>query len=104
MIFLSKRTIGNAQQSGKDTCLSFLGFILAIGFIGGLGALIYGKIKYKIIHIISLLSLGLIKVNFIWIAIGGVVLGISVFLSIIFILMIIFCHNNNHVDSNTNLQ
>jgi len=104
MIFLSKRTIGNEQRSSKDTCLFFLGFILAIGFIGGLGGLIYGKIKYKIIHIISLLSLGLIKVSFIWTINGGVVLGISVFLSIIFILMITFGHNNNNVNSNTNLQ
>jgi len=92
MIFLSKRPIGNGQRSSKQTCLSFLGLILAIGFLGGLGALIYGKTKHKMINIISFLSLGLIKINFIWKIVGGVVLGTSVILSIIFILMITFCY------------
>jgi hypothetical protein len=98
MIFLSKRTIGNGQQSGKNTCLSFLGLVFAIGFLGGLGALIYGKIKHKMINIISFLSLGLIKSISIWTIVGGVVLGTSVILSIIFILMITFVIKNNNLN------
>jgi hypothetical protein len=86
MIFISKRNV-NQQRSSKQVFLSFLGLILAIGIIGGAIGLVYGKIKHQIFYIISF-CLGLIKGNFLGTITGGIILGTSVILCIIFILMI----------------
>lgn len=53
MLFLSKRSNINQHSSDKNTCLSFLGLILASGIIAGLVGLIYGKTK----HICFILSI-----------------------------------------------
>jgi hypothetical protein len=43
MIFFSKRTHRNEYSSDRQACLFIVGLFIAIGIIGGLAALIYGK-------------------------------------------------------------
>lgn len=45
MLFANKRNRGPDTSSNKEKLLSILGFILACGLIGGLGALIYGRFE-----------------------------------------------------------
>ena len=47
MIFLSKRPHKSDGSSGKEACLSIIGLFLAIGLIGGLAGLIYGRKKLQ---------------------------------------------------------
>ncbi len=43
MIFFAKRTHTNEYSSNRQECLFIVGLFLAIGLIGGLATLIYGK-------------------------------------------------------------
>jgi hypothetical protein len=43
MIFLSK--LEPTRRSGKETCLSVLGLLIAIGIVVGLAGLIFGNKK-----------------------------------------------------------
>ncbi|CAF2371667.1 unnamed protein product [Rotaria sp. Silwood2] len=88
MIFISKRNIGNEHSSNKEACLSIIGLFLTIGFIGGLAGLIYGLVKGSLSGTIG----------------GAIVLGISIFLTIIFVFTIVICLKNNNINSNTNQQ
>lgn len=44
MIFLSRRPALTGNSSNREVCLSTIGLFTAIGLIGGLATLIYGKL------------------------------------------------------------
>jgi hypothetical protein len=50
MIFFSKRNNAPEQESTTEACVSIIGLILAIGLIGGLGTLIYGRDRYFLLN------------------------------------------------------
>jgi hypothetical protein len=107
MLFLSKRD-NSSEQSGTETCVSVLGLLLATGIIGGIAALVYGIFifffKLNFIRYFLFFFVGIIKGNSSGIIGGGVVLGVSVFFSIILALVFVFCLKNNNVNSNINEQ
>lgn len=43
MLFISKRNKGQSRRSTKETCFLLIGLLIAVGCIGGLSGLIYGK-------------------------------------------------------------
>ena len=90
MIFLSRAE--PTRRSGKEACLSIIGFFIAIGIIVGIAGLIFGNKNLRLVCFFNLfVLLGLVK-NYTSATIaGGVVLGVSIFLTILFILTLGSC-------------
>ncbi|CAF3467901.1 unnamed protein product [Rotaria sp. Silwood1] len=86
MIFSLKRSNTQGRSPSIETCVSILGLFLAMGLIGGIGALIYGLIRPSLTGMIG----------------GGVVFGVSAIFIIILVLVLKGCFKNNNVNSNTN--
>lgn len=92
MLFLNKRNHTDQRRSGKDACLSIIGLFLAIAIITGLAGLIYGKSMINFISIAIVSCLGLVKSVMTMIIAFGIVLGVSVVCTVLFILLIVICH------------
>ncbi|CAF1461521.1 unnamed protein product [Adineta steineri] len=84
MIFLSKRPNRYQGSSTREACLSIVGLFLSIGLIGGLAGLIYGLVTNSAPSTMF----------------GAIAFSISLFFTIIFILVIIFCLKSVTGDSN----
>jgi LPXTG-motif cell wall-anchored protein len=89
MIFLSKNE--PTRRSGRDACSSAVALFIAIGIIAGLAGLIFGKRKKQHFFFFIILHLGLVTNHLAATIAGGVVLGVSVFLTLLFLLILGTC-------------
>lgn len=104
MIFFSKQKNTGQRSSSTEACVSILGLFIAVGFVGGLAALIYGLKFHPHQCPISIFLIGLIKGSSSGVIGGGVVLGVSVVSGVILALVFIFCLKKAVEESNESNQ
>ncbi|CAF0865442.1 unnamed protein product [Didymodactylos carnosus] len=76
MLFFGKRpNLHQSSASPVQTCFNFGGLVIVIALCGGLAGLIYGIIKQSSTALIG----------------GGIVLGVSLALTVLLILIFVFC-------------